>query len=375
MIIKNARVFNEDGIFEEKDIFIQNGFIIEPDSEKNLDGLVIDGSGLLAVPGLVDIHFHGAFGQDFCDANIDGLEYMLESEVSKGVMAVCPATMTLPEEKLNAVIDTALMYRGSGASLMGINMEGPFISRQKVAAQNPEYVMEADGEMFERLLSRSKGLIKIVDIAPEVGNNMEFIDRFASKVSVSLAHTMADYDTAKAAFKRGAVQLTHMFNAMNDIGHRSPGPVLAAYEEGAYVELICDGIHNHDAVIRMVFDLFDKDKVVLISDSMRAAGLEDGEYTLGGQKVTVRGNKCFLSDNPGVIAGSNTCLFDCLKYAVKTAGVSLEKALRAATINPARAIGIDNAFGSLAVGHVGNVILMDDSFNIKYLFKNGKLWT
>ncbi len=381
MIIRNAKVFTQEGIFEDGDIYIRDGIIAgirtcEKDDEPNDNsewGEEIDASGLLAIPGLVDIHFHGAVGCDFCDADEDGLKAILDYELSYGVMSVCPATMTFPEETLMRVIDTALSVReySGGADLVGINMEGPFINPDKVAAQNPEYVAKGDSAMLRRLLSRGQGLIKLVDIAPEIDKNMELIDEFKGEVRFSLAHTLSDYNTAKEAYRRGASQLTHTFNAMKDIAHREPGPVLAALESGVYVELIADGIHNHDAVIRMTFRLFDEDKVVLISDSMMATGFEDGSYMLGGQSVSVKGHECRLTEHPETIAGSNTNLFECLKHAVKDAKVSFEKAILAASGNPARAMGIDDKYGSIRKGCQGNIILMNEDFEIKYLVKDG----
>lgn len=376
MIIKNARVFNTKGYFEDKDLVIDGGRFVDSSKQGTQTdyGTVIDAKGLMAIPGLVDIHFHGAVGHDFCDADSAGLKEILEYELSSGIMAACPATMTFPEEKLGCIIDSALSLgdNDKGADLVGINMEGPFINQGKVAAQNPEYVQKADSDMFFRLQDRAKGLIKLVDIAPEADGNMSFIDEVKGKVSVSLAHTLADYDTAKEAFNRGASQLTHMFNAMNDIGHRAPGPALAAQEAGAFVELICDGVHNHDAIIRMVFNLFDKNKIVLISDSMMATGLADGTYELGGQKVDVNGNECRLSEHKDVIAGSNTNLYECLKHAVLVAKVPIEKAIKAATINPARAIQIDEHYGSFAEGCYGNVLLIDDDFNVVVRIHKGE---
>lgn len=362
MIVKNAKVFNSKGYFEKRDLIIENG-----------SAEIIDATGLLAIPGLVDIHFHGAVGCDVCDASEEGLKKILDYELSRGVMAVCPTTMTYPEEKLNGIIDNVVKVaqNSGGADVIGINMEGPFISRGKVAAQNPKYVMNADAAMFMRLYERSGGLIKLVDTAPEVEGNMAFIEQVSDKVNVSLAHTLTDYETAKEAFGKGANHLTHMFNAMNGINHRNPGPIPAAREAGAYVELIGDGVHIHDAVIRMVFDLFDENKIVLISDSMMATGLEDGIYELGGQRVRADGNRCTLADNPDVIAGSKTDLFDCLRHVVLDVGVALEKAVKAATINAARSINADDQYGQLEKNGVDSVILTDERLNIKYLIKDG----
>ena len=371
MLIKNAGVFTQDGKFVKENIRIENG-LFSCIGDCNEDGKIIDAEGLLAIPGLVDIHFHGAVGCDLCDADIEGLKAILDYELACGIMAVCPATMTFPEKKLSEVIDRVRNVQDydRGADIVGINLEGPFINPKKAGAQNTSYISEGDSGMLRRLLERGRGLIKLVDVAPEFDSNMCLIDEFKNEVRFSLAHTEADYCIAKEAFRRGAGQLTHAFNAMNETLHRSPGPVLAACEEGAYAELIADGVHIHDAVIRMAFKLFG-DKIILISDSCMAAGLEDGLYSLGGQDVTVEGAKCTLTDKPDTIAGSNTDLFGCLKHAVTKAQIPMDKAIKAATINPARAIGIDDKYGSIALNLAGNIILMDEDFNIKYIIKDG----
>ena len=190
---------------------------------------VIDAGGAYALPGLVDIHFHGAVGHDFCDADEAGLQAIADFEASKGVLAICPATMTFSEEILNGIMDVAAAHKNErGADLVGINMEGPYISPKKVGAQNPKYVMAADAGMFRRLQARSGGLIKLVDVAPEEPGNLDFIKECRDEVRISIAHTCTDYDTAKAAFAAGASHMTHLYNAMPGITHREPGPIIAA---------------------------------------------------------------------------------------------------------------------------------------------------
>ena len=327
-----------------------------------------------ALPGLVDIHFHGAVGHDFCDADAAGLQAIADFEASKGVLAICPATMTFNEEILNGIMDVAAAHRNErGADLVGINMEGPYISPRKVGAQNPKYVMGADAAMFRRLQARSNGLIKLVDVAPEEPGNLDFIRECHDEVRISIAHTCTDYDTAKAAFAAGATHMTHLYNAMPGITHREPGPIIAALEEGAEVELITDNVHIHPAMVRFTFNTFGDDHVILIADSMMACGLPDGEYSLGGQAVTVRGPRATLTEQPGTIAGSATCLFDCMKRAVQEMGVPLESAVRAATLNPARSIGVDADYGSLEAGRWGNVVLVDDQLNIQTVVRHGQI--
>lgn len=373
MIIRNAKVFTLNGQFVEKDLVIRDGRIAFG-AAPLADEEIVDAQGAYALPGLVDIHFHGAVGHDFCDADEAGLQAIADFEASKGVLAICPATMTFNEEILNGIMDVAAAHKNErGADLVGINMEGPYISPDKVGAQNPKYVMAADPGMFRRLQERSGGLIRLVDIAPEEPGNLDFIKACHNEVRISIAHTCADYDTAKAAFAAGASHMTHLYNAMPGITHRAPGPIIAALEEGAEVELITDGVHIHPAVVRFTFRTFGDDHVILIADSMMACGLPDGEYSLGGQAVTVRGPRATLTEHPGTIAGSATCLYDCMKHAVREMGVPLASAVRAASLNPARSIGIDADYGSLEPGRWGNVILADEELNIVKVIRKGEV--
>ena len=371
MIVRNAKVFTDGCRFVEKDLVIRDGRIVFGAAPR-ADEEILDAGCAYALPGLVDIHFHGAVGHDFCDADEAGLQAIADFEASKGVLAICPATMTFNEEILNGIMDVAAAHKnGRGADLVGINMEGPYISPSKVGAQNPKYVMGADAGMFRRLQARSGGLIKLVDVAPEEPGNLDFIRACHGEVRISIAHTCADYDTAKAAFAAGASHMTHLYNAMPGITHRAPGPIIAALEEGAEVELITDGIHIHPAMVRFTFNTFGDDHVILIADSMMACGLPDGQYSLGGQAVTVKGALATLTEHPGTIAGSATCLYDCMRHAVLDMGVPLASAVRAATLNPARSIGIDADYGSLEPGRWGNVVLADEQLNIQKVIQKG----
>lgn len=373
MIIRNAKVFSDGCRFVEKDLVIRDGRIVFGAAPQESEE-IIDAQGAYALPGLVDIHFHGAVGHDFCDADEAGLQAIADFEASKGVLAICPATMTFDEEILNGIMDVAAAHKNErGADLVGINMEGPYISPRKVGAQNPKYVMAADAGMFRRLQARSGGLIRLVDIAPEEPGNLDFIRECHNEVRISIAHTCTDYETAKEAFAAGASHMTHLYNAMPGITHREPGPIIAALEEGAEVELITDGVHIHPAMVRFTFNTFGDDHVILIADSMMACGLPDGQYSLGGQAVTVRGPRATLTEHPDTIAGSATCLYDCMKHAVMQMGVPLANAVRAASLNPARSIGIEADYGSLEPGRWGNVILADDQLNIVKVIRKGEV--
>lgn len=372
MRITGTRVFSPEGRFELRDVCMAGGRFVDACD----DEAVYDATGLMAVPGLVDVHFHGAMGQDFCNGTAEAIRTLASYEASQGVLAICPATMTYPEEKLAGIADAAAAWVAEGphegcADLVGINMEGPFISPNKVGAQNPAYVQAPDAAMFRRVQERSGGLFKLVTLAPEVPGALEFVDELADEVAISVGHTCATYDEAAVAFARGAREVTHLWNAQPPLHHRDPAVIGAAADyDHVRVELICDGVHIHPAAIRLTFKLF-AGRVVMIADSMEATGLADGTYALGGQQVFVKGNLATLES--GTIAGSATNLFDCLRYAVREAHVPLEQALEASTITPARAIGVDDAYGSIEAGKVANLVLVDDDLRIHAIFLRGEL--
>ena len=368
MIIRNAKVFCEDGSFEEREVYLEGERFAA-----SAGGETLDAAGCYAVPGLVDLHFHGCVGHDFCDGTPEALAAIARYEAQNGVTAICPATMTFPEEKLRAVCENAAAFSApeDGAALVGINMEGPFISLAKKGAQNGAYVHKPDVGMFRRLQAASGGLVKLLAIAPEEPGGLELISELREEVGLSVAHTTADYDTAAEAYRRGARQATHLFNAMPPFSHRAPGVVGAAFDAPhCRAELITDGVHVHPSMVRAAYRLFGPERLILISDSMMATGLPDGEYELGGQPVKVRGNRCTLAD--GTIAGSATNLMDCLRTAVKKMGLPLGGAVRCATVNPARSIGIFDERGSVAPGKVADLALLDGELNLVKVFLRGR---
>ena len=373
MKITGGNVFDPDAGFVERDVCLEGALI----SADNGDGRVFDASGCYVIPGLTDLHFHGCKGEDFSDGDPDGLAVMAEYELSRGVTQICPAGMTLPEEQLYRICRTAAAYRGAekpkrkpGAELVGVNLEGPFLSEAKKGAQNGAWLHAPDAELLRGLRKASEGLVKLVSVAPELPGALEFVREVSGEAVVSLAHTAADYDTALKALELGAREITHLFNAMPPFSHRAPGVVGAALDSpGCRVELICDGVHIHPAVVRAVFRLFGPERVILISDSIRGAGMPDGQYTLGGQDVTVRGALATLAD--GTIAGSVTDLMGCVRKAVSF-GIPLADAVRAATLNPAEAIGVSDRFGTLDTGKRANIAILDQELALKAVFFDGQ---
>ena len=384
MLIKNVKIYTEDQIFEEGKIMIRDGVFecvdLETDCRDDIesDDEVIDAEGCFAIPGLIDLHFHGCMGADFCDGTREAIEKIAQYEASVGVTAIAPATMTLPVEELEKILKNAAEYRenpSKGADLLGINMEGPFISPVKKGAQDERNICPCDTAVCQRFLDASKGLVKFVGIAPEEGEgSLEFIRQMKGNVHVSLAHTNADYAQAKAAFDAGADHAVHLYNAMPAFTHRAPG-VVGAVSDSKHVmaEIICDGVHIHPSVVRATFRMMGKDRMILISDSMRATGMPDGQYTLGGLDVKVVGNQATLVSD-GALAGSVTNLMDCMRTAVRKMGIPLETAVACATINPAKSLGEYEHYGSISKGKKADVVLLDEDLNLKMVIKDGEIF-
>lgn len=371
MIIRNAQVFTLAQGFVEKEVVIRKGYFVEPSEGfwQDPDEVVIDAAGAYLIPGLVDVHFHGCAGYDFSDGTMEALTEISAYELANGITSICPASMTLPEEELAAICKNAYAYtehqkreaekgmeKPSGSRLCGIHLEGPFIAEEKKGAQNPAYIQKPDVELFQRLQEAAHGLVKLITLAPEVEGAERFIRELGEKVHISLGHTCCYYKTASQAFSLGADHVTHFYNAMRCLVPREPGLFGAAFDaKHVMIELICDGVHIAPPAMRIAFQLFGKERVVLISDSMMATGMEDGTYTLGGLPVTVKGNRAVLSDD--TIAGSATNLMDCMRQAVAM-GIPLEDAVRCASYNPAKSIGIENVCGSIEPGKYGDCVLL-----------------
>ena len=351
---------------------------IQNDSIQNDIADVLDGKGAYAIPGLIDLHFHGCVGDDFCDGDKEAIRRIAEYETSVGVTAIAPATMTLPVKELENILKTAVAYKKEyeknkkTADFVGINMEGPFISSVKKGAQDERNIIPCNEEIAQKFLDASDNLVKFIGIAPEESDNtVSFIKNMKDKVNISLAHTNANYESAKAAFDAGANHAVHLFNAMPAFTHREPGVVGAVSDsEHVMAEIICDGVHIHPSMVRAVFKMMGADRMIFISDSMRATGMPDGQYTLGGLDVKVRGNRATLVSD-GALAGSVTNLADCMRTAVKKMGIPLETAIACATKNPAISLGIYDERGSISVGKKADIVLLNKNLTLKTVIKDG----
>lgn len=357
--------------------FVRGGFSVENGQFahvlEDVPGPAEDLDGALVIPGLVDIHVHGCAGADFSDGDYAGLVRMARYLARRGVTSFAPASMTLPYDALDKAFHAAARLRreglADGARLMGIQMEGPFLSREKRGSQNPAYLRLPDWDRFLRLYDAAEGLLRIVDVAPELPGAAEFTRRASEKCRVSVAHTAAGYDQAAAVFDAGATHLTHLFNAMSGIHHRHPGPIGAASErENVTAELICDGIHVHPSAVRMAFRLF-PGRICLISDALRCCGMADGSYSLGGQEILLSGGVARLTG--GAIAGSAADLYQCMRRAVSF-GIPREQAVWAATALPARVIGRESETGAIADGRAADFVICGGELEPEAVYLGGK---
>ena len=363
MIIKGGKVFQEDGSFLEQALYINDHRLVDK-AEYQDDEKVIDAEGLLVLPGLVDIHSHGAAGEDFSDGNPEGLKKILQYEKRCGITSYCPTSMTFPKERLRQIFASIKgAQTEDGATVVGINMEGPFLDPAKKGAHVEKWIAAPDVAFVRELNQDADGLVRLVTLAPNMDGAEEFIKEMHEEVCISLGHTAADYDCASRAMKLGAHHVTHLYNAMQPFGHRAPGLIGAAMDDPeCMVELICDGYHIHPSAIRAAFRMFGPERVILISDSMRATGMENGTYELGGQEVTVKDRKAVLKD--GTLAGSATNLYGCMCKAIEF-GIPLEQAIMAVTANPARSIGIFDRVGSIRIGKQADLLLVSENLELK----------
>ena len=341
MIYKNCNINGrindirtENGIIAEIGMFNEGGHDLE---------------GAKVFPGLIDIHSHGCMGYDTMDG--DKLEEISDYLAQNGVTAWLPTTMSMDIETIRNVVNIDIP-KTNGAEILGFHMEGPYISQKHKGAQNGRYIKTPDIDEFSTLRN-----IRMVTLAPEQYKCMQFIKE--CDAIASIGHTDADYSCTMKAIENGAGCLTHTFNAMPPLHHRAPGPIGAAIDGDIYIQVICDGLHIHKSVIKMLYRTFGENRMILISDSMRATGLDDGEYEFGGQRITVNNSVARTLD--GAIAGSTATLLQCVKKAIEY-GVPEQAAFNMASRTPAELLNIKK--GNIKPGYAADIIAVDNDYNI-----------
>ncbi|MBS5725991.1 MAG: N-acetylglucosamine-6-phosphate deacetylase [Clostridiales bacterium] len=325
----------------------------------------IDAAGMYVAPGLLDMHIHGYAGEDTSDAKEDGLLKMCRALAENGVTSWCPTTMTVAKEEILAAFDTVRKVHARtdcyGAKVLGVNCEGPFINPSKKGAQAEEHILRPDA----KFILDNADIVRVFTIAPEMDGGLECIREVYEdgRVLVSMGHTGATYEEAMAGIQAGVRHATHLFNAMTPLMHRNPGVVGAALSsDNVSCELIADTFHVNKGLFGLVAKI-KKDKLCLITDCMRAGGMPDGTYTLGGQPVHKTGIKCLLED--GTIAASVLKLNEAVRNLYENTELTIAQAVACASLNPAKALKVDDKIGSLEAGKCADIIIFDDQFNIQ----------
>lgn len=342
---------------------------ILPQTDINKEWEIYDAKGAYVAPGFINMHIHGIKGADTMDGTAEALTTMALALPKTGVTSFLPTTMTADGETLSSALRNIQQAQDCslGATILGVNVEGPFLNAQYCGAQKPEYIKAADFA----LMAPYKNSIKIITVAPETLPSSKFIKQCTEAgIIVALGHSGATYEEATVALTAGASHITHLFNAMSPLHHRRPGLVGAALDSKAYVELICDNIHVAPMLQRLVYKQKTPDKIILITDSLRAALLGDGPSELGGQQVFVKDGKATLAD--GTIAGSVLTMNQALRNFQAATGAPLWEVVAMATLNPAVELGLADSIGSLEVGKRADIVLFDERFEVKQTFVKGE---
>lgn len=344
--------------------------------EKGID-TVIDGEGKLLAPGFMDIHNHGNSGYDIMDSSEEAIDKMAEFHLKNGVTSFLGTVITSSYENMLKAIDNIVKYdnKSDRAQILGVHLEGPFFSQQKKGAQPSQYIKRPNMADIKGLVQLSNGKMKMVSLAPEMEGAIDIITFLKSEgITVAMAHTNSTFQEAKKGIDYGSTVATHLFNGMRNFTHREPGIIGASLiDDRVFCEIIYDRIHLHDASVEIALKMKGVDKIILVSDAMRAAGLEDGDYELGGQKVIVREGAARLEN--GSLAGSTLNLRDAVYNMVHFLNISIQDAIRMASLTPAKAIGVDNMKGSIEIGKDADLILLDNNINITATIVGGNfLW-
>jgi N-acetylglucosamine-6-phosphate deacetylase len=363
--LRNGKLILENEILEGHALIYDEKIVgIVPESEVPEGTVEIDAEGGYIAPGLIDLHIHGYLGKDVCDGSVESMKIISKGLLENGVTGYLPTTMTVDMSTIVSAIEACRTVKESGefygSQIFGVHAEGPFISVSKKGAQDERFILAPDAEFVKKY----SDIIKIITLAPEEDENFAAIKEIKENtdVVVSMGHTSADYKTAMEGVRAGVRHVTHLFNAMTPLTHRAPGVVGAALNSDASCELIVDTYHVDAALFDTVYKLKGR-KMCIITDCLPAGGLPEGEYTLGGTPIVYKDNICRLMD--GTIAGSVLRLNQGVWNVYKNSSIPLHECVNLASLNPATVIGLGDRKGSLAVGKDADIIVLDESFNLK----------
>ncbi len=375
MKIRAKEIFLEDRILNNGEVTVENG-IVTAIGEASAGGEAIELGSLKLCPGFLDIHIHGGNGVDSMDASYEAIDKLSQYKLKEGVTSFCPTPMTAEMDNIKSAVKniaSAVEKGVSGAKILGMFIEGPYISHEKRGA-HPSYLLrKINLDEFSELISIGKGNIISFAIAPEIENAFEAIRFLREKgIYVRLGHTAGNYQLLTQAIEAGGSIGIHTYNAMSPFTHSEPGCIGAMLSnDDVYCEVICDLVHVHKAALKILFKCKTPEKAILITDCMRAGGLADGEYTLGEDTISVKDS--IARTKTGNLAGSTVTLINAIKNVVNEVGIPLHDAITMATLTPAKALGKDKEVGSIAVGKKADMIAIDDDFNIKFVMVDGEI--
>lgn len=369
----NGKIIHRKGVFEDKVLLIDDkirAIVDIKDFNEETVEEVIDAMGNYISPGFIDIHIHGSNGSDTMDGTIEALKIISNTVMNYGTTGFLPTTMTMDISSIYTALDTvkkALKMDLEGAQILGVHLEGPFISEKYKGAQREDFILKPDYAYIEEYID----IIKIITIAPEIEGSIDFIETIKkeSNTTLSIGHSGASYEEAMAAIKAGISHCTHIFNAMTPLHHRNPGVVAATFNSDITCELIADKIHVHPELFKLIFNIKGEDKLVLVTDAIRASCMKDGCYDLGGQTVQVREGKAQLAN--GTLAGSLLTLNIAVKNFIEVTDAPIHQVIKLVSLNPARVIGIDDKKGSIEIGKDADIIIFDENINVKMVFIAG----
>ncbi len=377
-VIENGRIYTEAELIERGYIIVKDDKITDI-GKGDYEGALTtyDAQGQHVLPGFIDIHMHGGYGEDAMDASYEGLKHLAESLLSEGTTSFLATTMTQSDENITKALENIIEYQKQqdvlkAADIVGIHLEGPFISEHKVGAQNPAYVQRPSIEKVQQFQKTANNQIKVITFAPEVEGAHETLEALHNQIRFSIGHTVATFDETNEAVARGAKHVTHLYNAGTPFEHREPGVFGAAWtNDSLSTELIVDGIHSHPTAIQIAYKQKGNTRFFLITDAMRAKGMPDGEYDLGGQNVIVKGSEARLAS--GALAGSILKMNEGLKNLIQYTGDSLDNLWRVTSLNQAIALNIESQKGSLKVGKDADIVIVDDEITVQTTIKAGEI--